>query len=178
MMRLGAGLSLLCAIFIVWQAGLPKDASFEIDIREDELIEAPLVGGLVPSVESETLSGQTISLNAQLGHPLIINFWATWCGPCIEEMPLLDGLFQTGIPVVGINTGLEQPTDVQRWVNQFGLSFPIIMDDNTRRFERLYRVQGLPATFFVDANGFIRYIIRGPLDDDTLRDGLAAIGIE
>lgn len=173
---LGAIILTISAFFIVWQAGLPTSPDFFIT---DGII-APTEGGLIPPFRAESLQGEIIEIQSQAGTgaPLIINFWATWCVPCAEEMPIFDDLYRAGIPIIGINAGLEDSAVVAAWVEQGNFTFPIIVDDSRRTLEAQFRVKGLPTTFFVDANGVIQYIQRGALSPESLGEGLAAIGLE
>lgn len=169
--RLGAVFLLALALGIIWWVGLPTAPDFFVETTH--LLEAPLEGGLAPSFEAQTLRGEHLQISRDLGHPLIITFWATWCAPCVAEMPQLNALFQVGIPVVGINAGLEDHTTIQEWVDLHQIEFPIVQDD--RSLEALYRVTGLPSTFFIDQNGIIRYVQRGAWSPQTLAEGLNRI---
>jgi cytochrome c biogenesis protein CcmG/thiol:disulfide interchange protein DsbE len=169
-LRVGAGLLTLCALVILWKAGLPSGQN-----QASTSLKAPIIGAQVPDFQAETLDGEVFQFNDNLGHPLILNFWATWCIPCAEEMPILENLFQEGVPVVGINAGLESPEVAAVWVDQKGLTFPIVDDDDRRSLESLFRVKGLPTTFFVDQNGIIQHIVQGVLTEASLTKGLEAI---
>lgn len=176
--KMGAVLLAGCALFIIWRAGIPELQPANLDAELGARIAVPYPGGRLPPVETTTLDNTPIELNAEIGQPLILNFWATWCIPCVEEMPILEQLYQDGVLVIGINAGLEDPATVSAWIEQMGLSFPIIVDDEQRTIEAQYRVTGLPTTFFVDAEGVIRHIERGVLTEPSLIDGLVAMGIE
>ena len=109
---------------------------------------------------------------------MIINFWATWCVPCIREMPLLEAVHQRGVTVIGINAGVETEALVREWLDENGITFTVVLDDPSRTIERLFPVPGLPSTFFVDAEGVIQQIEYGELTATTLEAGLAAIGVQ
>lgn len=175
---LGAGISLLCALAILWQSGLPRGYEFILRFDDDEIISAPVIGGRLPPIQATSLDGASVALEGSLGYPLIVNFWATWCEPCLAEMPLLQSLYEDGIPVLGINAGMEEPAFVAEWAGHYGIIFPIVMDPDPRSLEAAYRVRGLPTTFFIDEDGFIRHIEQGALTPNSLQEGLAAIGVE
>jgi len=175
--KVGAVLLMGCAFLILWRAGLPELNQFTVTDLEGNPIQAPYEGGITPNFERETLAGDRFTPEL-VETPLIINFWATWCIPCITEMPVLDQLYRDGLMVVGINVGLEDDETVTTWLAQTNIQFPIIVDDDQRSLEQRYRVTGLPTTFFVDANGRIQYVQRGELTPETLTAGLVAIGIE
>jgi thiol-disulfide isomerase/thioredoxin len=170
----GAGVLILCAFVILWWAGLPQ--SPDSVVTDGDLLEIAVVGGRVPAFEAETLNGEILTVTGDMRHPLIINFWATWCVPCIREMPMLENLFQEGVPVVGINTGLEVRQVIDEWLAEMNITFPLLDDDDeTRSLEALYRIKSLPTTFFVDEQGIIRQIEIGALSEEALAMGLEAI---
>jgi cytochrome c biogenesis protein CcmG/thiol:disulfide interchange protein DsbE len=166
--RAGAGICLLAAGLIVWSAGLPDRVQTEalFGAGLGSIPVAPEVGALAPPVEAMGIDGEWVSLAAWRGDPVIVNFWATWCAPCAEELPLLDALAHDGrARVVAINAG-EPAADILTWAAAHGLAhgprFALVVDHDGR-LERLYRVRGLPATFFVDAAGLVRDVVYGPL---------------
>ncbi|NJL93779.1 MAG: TlpA family protein disulfide reductase [Anaerolineae bacterium] len=142
-----------------------------------EPIIAPVVGGRVPPIQATTLDGEALRVPLDRPQPLILNFWATWCVPCLEEMPLLETLYRAGVPIVGINAGLEAPAEVAAWLLEQRISFPILVDDANRTLEGRFRVRGLPATFFIDEQGIIQHIVSGALTPQALERGLDAIGL-
>lgn len=171
------GLALLCfalGALIIWWAGLPSGPRFFLDF--DDSPPALQTGQPAPAFTATSLEGQTLTFfESPPGQPLVITFWATWCAPCQEEMPWLEALHQEGLAVIGINAGLESPTAAQEWLMAYGVSFPNIMDDSSRRLEGLYQVPGLPSTFFIDKEGILRYIQHGLLTPQALQSGLEAI---
>lgn len=163
---LGALMLMGSAFFILWQAGLPTttESPSEIDQR-------------IPTFTASTLTGELLTIQPEMGYPMLINFWATWCVPCIEEMPLLEALHQEGVRVIGINAGLEDQAMIRAWIEQHQITFPIIPDDHQRTLEALFKLRsGLPTTFFIDSDGIIQYVERGKLNADSLTAGLQAMG--
>lgn len=125
----------------------------------------------------ETLSGAHIHLADLRGQPVLINFWATWCGPCREEMPLIEGYYRrnnSSLRVLAIN--FDEPVeDVQAFIAENGFTFDVLLDPDTRVAD-LYRVRGLPTTIFIDPEGVIRYRHIGPLSEKQLVSYLQEIG--
>ena len=120
----------------------------------------PEVGKLAPDFELDTLDGQPVSLSELKGKAVLVNFWATWCGPCRMEMPFIQQIYDEwqgkGLVLLAINIG-ERPSQVAEFMQGQGLSFPVLLDSNGKVTERYY-VTGIPTTFFIDKDGIIQYI--------------------
>lgn len=120
--------------------------------------------------------GSNYRLAEQRGELVLINFWASWCGPCRQEMPQLDKLAaefaDLGVQVVGIN--VEQETaDAEQFLKASPVSFPILWDGSNST-AKAYAVGGMPTTVIVDRNGDIRYRHAGyqPGDEQEYREQL------
>lgn len=99
------------------------------------------------------ITGQPVNLQTYQGQPLVINFWATWCPPCVREMPLLaEYAQQDGVTVVLINQG-ENVETIQAYLDQAGLSFEHMLLDPRQTALQAMQVRGLPTTLFFDAQG-------------------------
>jgi cytochrome c biogenesis protein CcmG/thiol:disulfide interchange protein DsbE len=159
----GALLLALAAGLVLWQAGLPQIHSLAV----------------APSFKADTLDHKRLEVSSQLDRPLVINFWATWCVPCIVEMPRLEAAYQAGkgssLLIVGVNAG-EDDEHVRAWVEANAISFPIVLD-RFGELETAYQVNGYPTTFFVDRQGRVEYIVEGTLSEKELQRGLTAIGV-
>ncbi len=131
----------------------------------------PLVGGLVPQFQLETLNGASAQISDYRGKVVLLNFWATWCKPCKAEMPEIQAAYEAykdeGFVVLGINFG-EKPEKAQKLVKEMALTFPILLDRDVEVAEQ-HRVVSLPVTFFIDAKGIIReQIFGGTLTKDQI----------
>lgn len=114
------------------------------------------------------LNGQVRDLGEFNDKVLLVNFWASWCAPCIEEMPSIQRLAEAmhGKPfaVIGINEG-EAKRRVQAMVERLGIEFPVLLDRDGIVF-KAWGANVLPTTYVLDRNGRVRYLGRGPLEWD------------
>lgn len=137
----------------------------------------PRPGTLAPDFTATLLNGDTLSLADLKGQPLVLNFWATWCDPCRQEMPLIENIHtnQTGgkVAVLAINYG-EEPGVVTDFVTEGNYTFPIAVDLDLA-LVRAYQVLGIPTTYFIDRNGVIRQVHIGEMTDDLLQSYVAVI---
>ena len=139
----------------------------------------PTVGSEVADFSLKQLDGTTLTLADLRGRPVLINFWATWCPPCREEMPLLERTAQTyggRLVVVGVDYGEDAQT-VAAFVQSLGIHFPIALDSNGEVAGR-YFVRSYPASFFVDADGILRAQHLGALTADLMVTYLETVGIK
>ena len=139
----------------------------------------PTVGSPAPDFSLPRLGAAEQRLSDLRGTPVVINFWATWCPPCVEEMPLLDqaaAKYSGKMVVLGVNSG-EGADLVQPFLDKYDITFPILLDQ-TERVTDLYYVRNFPVTFFVDADGVLRAQHIGILREDMLSRYLSTIGIE
>ncbi|WP_438351307.1 redoxin domain-containing protein [Paenibacillus sp. FA6] len=130
----------------------------------------PEVGNSTPSFNLLGLDGKVHNLDEYKGNAMVINFWGTWCKPCVKEMPALQSQSEKwkdkNVVVIGINAG-EDLMSVENFVKQANISFPILLDPN-REAVRSYGISPLPTTLFVSSDGIIRNIHSGELDLGTL----------
>ncbi|HET6346671.1 MAG TPA: TlpA disulfide reductase family protein [Myxococcota bacterium] len=137
----------------------------------------PEVGDSAPAIHLDLLGGGKASLASHLGRPVVLNFWATWCVPCRQEMPELAAAWQArragGLEVLAVNlTDQERLKDVEAFVAELALPFPVLLDKRGRVRER-YGLATLPTTYFVDTLGVVRAVHPGPLTRGVLEKGLA-----
>jgi peroxiredoxin len=140
---------------------------------------APTVGAAAIPFELKSLDGKTFSLESLRGRPLVLNFFASWCDPCRDEMPLINDLAvraaKENLAVIGIAVD-DSRAAVSEFAKEFKLEFPIALDLNST-VKRAYRIFGPPATFFIDDQGVLRDIVLGPITAERARQAIKRIGI-
>ncbi|HRN50513.1 MAG TPA: TlpA disulfide reductase family protein [Anaerolineales bacterium] len=129
----------------------------------------PVVGSPAPDFVLNNLQGEPVRLSELRGQPVLLNFWATWCGPCRQEMPTIQARYnQGGFAVLAVDFA-ESRQQVQGFLDEIGVDLPVLLDSDGS-VQELYRVRGYPSTFFIDAQGIIRFFHIGELsaaDIDT-----------
>jgi cytochrome c biogenesis protein CcmG/thiol:disulfide interchange protein DsbE len=139
----------------------------------------PTVGAAAVNFDLKTIAGNPVGLETFRGKPLVMNFFASWCDPCRDEMPLINDLAskstKEGYSVLGIAVE-DGRAAVTEYAKEAKLMFPIALDLNSI-VKRAYRIFGPPATFFIDGQGVIRDVVIGPITPQRARDGLKKAGL-
>lgn len=116
--------------------------------------------GPAPDFSLPSRAGTTLSLDQFKGQVVMINFWASWCGPCRQEMPLLDNIYRRygkmGFTLIGVNVEPDR-SSAEAWLKQTPVSFPIVFDADSK-VSKLYGVEGMPTTVFIDRKGNVRML--------------------
>jgi len=132
-------------------------------IAAGSLASSDLAGMPAPDFALKSSSGENLRLSEYRGEVVMINFWATWCGPCRQEMPLLDELYtryeRVGFRLLGVNIDDDQDRALDM-ISELGISFPVLFDDR-KEVSKLYEVDSMPVTVLVDREGDIRHVHRG-----------------
>ncbi|HSH01271.1 MAG TPA: redoxin domain-containing protein [Anaerolineae bacterium] len=132
---------------------------------------APLAGYLAPTFTLDTITGQPYDLVELRGQPVVLNFWATWCPPCRQEMPFFQAAskkFNGQATLLSINQG-ETNAQVTEFAIGYGLTYPLLMDP-TNNVNQTYRIRSLPTTVFIDRHGRIAKIHIGIISQAVLED--------
>ena len=126
------------------------------------------LGQYAPDFQTEYLNGGKFKLSELRGQPVILNFWATWCPPCVREMPLLQKLYDEGnIPVIGINLQEDKKT-IEAFIKKLNVTFPIVLNKDGSA-EAMYNILLKPTTYFIDKNGIVVDKKYGELSREDLK---------
>lgn len=151
-------------------------------IRDTGRAPAPIVGHPAPEFELMTTGGDSYSLatyahpDAEVAMPVILNFWATWCGPCRIEMPYFERAsqkYEGQVMLLAINQ-METPAQIDAFGEEMGLTFPLLVDQD-RVVNNRYGVINLPTTVFIDADGVVRDVIIGTINQAILEDRIGRL---
>jgi peroxiredoxin len=163
-------IALVGGIFVAFNAASGNDDVTTVSdaANSSGLEPAPIAGHPAPDFTLRTLNGEQVSLSDFRGQPVIINFWATWCGPCRIEMPEFQEAFAEhqadGLIVLGVNlTERDSVNAVPGFLDEFGLTFPVVLDEGGE-VANTYKVFGQPASIFVDQNGDVHQVFYGPVN--------------
>ena len=118
-----------------------------------------------PDFTLHSLGGPNLRLREQRGRVVLVNFWATWCGPCRQEMPQLNKLYEkyrgAGFVLLGINVD-DDARHAADLAAKLGLKFPVLLDTD-KAVSRLYQLSSMPSTVLIDRDGRVRHVHRGYL---------------
>jgi cytochrome c biogenesis protein CcmG, thiol:disulfide interchange protein DsbE len=134
-------------------------------------------GEAAPNFELPDLDGNIKRLSDYKGQVVVLNFWATWCGPCVREMPMFQA-FQERYPemaLLGVDEE-ESPETVRDFIQKMGLTYTILLDEKARLGSDL-RVNYLPTTFFIDGQGEIRFRHYGSMSEEQLTHYLTELEV-
>lgn len=127
-------------------------------------------GSAVPGFRLPSLAGGEVDLASQRGKVVVLNFWATWCPPCVAEMPSLERLHRAlgpeGLSVVTVSTD-EDEGELKQFVSEHALTLPVLKDPGGRVAAGEYRTTGYPETFVLDREGRLLQHVVGPAEWDS-----------
>lgn len=169
----------LAIILIAVLVGIGIYNQQESDLPENDI----QLGAVAPDITQDTFTGETFSLAEHRGKVVIVNFWASWCDPCRNEMPLLQATAASdpnGIALVGVNIKNDSAYAAERFLETNGLTFPNVRDDaagGTDAFGPIELAYGIgttrPVTIFISPTGEIAGFKLGELTEDELNDYIA-----
>jgi peroxiredoxin len=124
---------------------------------------APATNAFAPDFTLRGADGRNVRLDELRGQVVLVNFWATWCGPCREEMPRLDTLYQkyrkSGFVLLGVNVD-DDPRTALATATKLNVSFPVLLDTD-KKVSKLYDLNTMPSTIVIDRDGKVRFLTRG-----------------
>ncbi|MFL6578631.1 MAG: TlpA family protein disulfide reductase [Povalibacter sp.] len=122
-----------------------------------------LIGKPAPDFALHSMKGENLRLSEHLGEVVVINFWATWCGPCRQEMPLIDDLYGkyklAGMTVLSVNID-ETSERAAEMAHTLKVSYPVLFDGR-QEVSRAYEVNSMPLTVMIDREGVVRQVFEG-----------------
>ena len=136
-------------------------------------------GSSAPTFQLPAAAGSPLALGDLKGQVVLINFWASWCGPCRQEMPLLESIYKKynklGFTLIGVNVEPDSNA-ANAWLQQTPVSFPILYDKESK-VSKLYDVAGMPSTVIIDRTGKVRVLHRGykPGDENEYLDSIRTL---
>jgi peroxiredoxin len=134
---------------------------------------------VAPDFTLNAQGGKSVELTQFKGQVVMLNFWASWCGPCRQEMPLLDSIYKKysklGFTMIGVNVEPDSKA-ANDWLKQTPVSFPILYDTDSK-VSKLYGVSGMPSTVIVDRKGTVRMIHHGykPGDEEEYLSSIRSL---
>ncbi len=127
------------------------------------LASSGMEGQQAPDFALKSASGENMRLSEYRGDVVMINFWATWCGPCRQEMPLLDELYtryqRVGFNLLGVNID-DDSAGAMKMIQELGVNFPVLFDSR-KEVSKLYEVKAMPTTVLLDREGRVRHVHHG-----------------
>jgi cytochrome c biogenesis protein CcmG, thiol:disulfide interchange protein DsbE len=163
-MRYAIPAAVLVALLVLFAIGLTRDPS---------KIPSPLIGKPAPAFTLPTPEGGVLTV-ADLRGPVLVNFWASWCTPCLQEHPLLMDLARAGVTIIGINYK-DEPGAARQWLARHGNPFARIAQDQDGRVGLDWGVYGVPETFALDPQQVIRHKHIGPLTREAWQQDVASL---
>jgi len=149
----------------------PNPAGIEVGLRS---------GQLAPDFEFSAFDGRRLKLSDYRGRAVILNFWASWCGPCRAEMPDMEAILHRfadqGLIIVGVNNG-EGLKPAARFLDNLGVEFSAFAFDPNQDIAQRFSIRGMPTSYFIDSEGLITQVVLGQLSPAILEANvLDAIG--
>lgn len=165
---------LLAVLSLVLSAGWIAYSATLPGAEGVQRIDAPQQGFQAPGFQLETLTDEQVALHQLQGQVVLLNFWATWCGPCRQEMPAMQRIYEEykdqGFAILAVNTTYNDSRQAAvEFAAQYGLDFPILLDINSLVSQQ-YQLRATPTSFFIGRDGVIREVVLGgPMAEALLR---------
>tara|TARA_B100000315_G_scaffold253581_1_gene292662 strand:+ start:4128 stop:4676 length:549 start_codon:yes stop_codon:yes gene_type:complete len=165
---------MICGALLLSSAGISCDqvSSARVEAKEQRSFaastpESPRVGFRAPTFSLPDLHGNEVSLSDFRGKVVLVNFWATWCGPCVIEMPSMEKLYREfqneGFEILAVSNDTQGQMITKPFKEQFGLTFPIL-HDLQHEVNAAYHIRSIPASMLIGKDGVITYRVPGARD--------------
>jgi len=160
------------ATVVIFKHGMVSVA----DVRQPQSSGKVMVGGALPDLALRSLTGSTVSLRAYTGHPVWVNFFATWCEPCKAELPQIEQRYKSrkaqGLVVFGVDQQ-EPAVAVKSFTAHYGVTYPIAIDPGAAALA--FNIHTIPLSVFVDSTGLVRFISIGQMQPAEMDQALETI---
>ncbi len=153
-----------------------EEQSDTVENSNAQPVEGLEQGDTPPDFELTTLDGEVYKLSDMKGKKVILNFWASWCGPCKAEMPHMQNYYETyaeedNVEILAVNMSTQERRGmegIEEFIDSYGLTFPIPLDEEGEAIDD-YRVMTIPTTYLLNTDGTLAQKIIGPMDEKTIR---------
>jgi len=158
-------LPLIVALIMMSDSAMAHEGHFE-----KMGVSLPKIKRGAPNFNLKNLAGDSVALNSFQGKTILLNFWATWCLPCREELPSMQRMYEklgsSGIEVVAVSIDRGNPRKVKKYIDQYNLTFPILLDPG-QKVRKSYFIMGLPTSYLIGPDGYLRGFISGAREWDS-----------
>ncbi|MGE7919076.1 redoxin domain-containing protein [Viridibacillus sp. NPDC093762] len=148
-------------------------------VDKDESAESGLeINDVAPDFQLKNLAGEQVKLSDYRGQKVLLNFWASWCPPCKEEIPHMQKYYEeygekSDMVILAVNmTRVEKggKEKIAEFVEKYEMTFPVLVDDNDGKVMKLYDVRSFPTTYIINSEGVITQKVRMSLDDKKIEE--------